>query len=49
MSMEEFVISENESCSHVIRPDWPTREKDVMCSMQAGTPVCVIERTEFRR
>jgi len=32
---EKFVISENESCSHVVRPDWPTREKDIMCSMQA--------------
>ena len=25
-SQEDFVISENESCSHVVRPDWPTRE-----------------------
>jgi hypothetical protein len=33
---EEFVISENESCSYVIRPDWPTRENDGMCSTQAA-------------
>jgi hypothetical protein len=33
---EEFVISENESCSHVVRPDWPTRENDGMCSMPAA-------------
>jgi len=32
---EEFVISDNESCSHVIRPDWSTRENDGICSMQA--------------
>src|SRR5580658_10446792 len=33
---EGFVISENESYSHVVRPDWPTRENDGMCSMQAA-------------
>ena len=36
---EEFVISENESCSYVVRPDCPTRENDIMCSMQAAV-VC---------
>ena len=33
---EEFVINENESCSHVVRSDWPTREKDGMCPIQAA-------------
>jgi hypothetical protein len=36
---EEFVTSENDSCSHVVRPDWPTRENDGMCSMAAAV-VC---------
>jgi hypothetical protein len=36
---EEFVISENDACSHVVRPDWPTRESDIKCSMQASV-VC---------
>jgi hypothetical protein len=36
---EELVITENESCSHVVRPDGPARENHVMCSMQAAV-VC---------
>ena len=36
---EEFVITENESCSQIVRPDWSTRENDILCSMPAAV-VC---------
>jgi len=36
---EEFVISEHDSCSYVVHSDLPTRENDIICSMQASV-VC---------
>jgi len=44
-NQEEFLLSEYESWSHVDRPDWPTRENDIICSMQAAV-VCTSSECE---
>jgi len=40
LSQELFQLAENETCSEVIRADWPTRENDDHCSQKALAVCC---------